>query len=322
MTNTEDPRVPRFAELPISPELPPRSSWRLWGDRDQVGAINLLTPQRVAEASRLVKLGRVFPLNWTLDMPEPPILGRLPMAHRMIRLDGGFDETFDAFNPQASTQWDALCHVEHPEYGFYNGFLLEEITGERGSPLGIDKWATRGIVGRYTLLDIARSRESDGRPVKFGTKDKLTVKDLESALERQATELVPGCILLLHTGWIDWYESLSKDERRDLTQEEQFPSPGLSSGYDMAEWLWDHQVAAVVSDSPSVEAMPFDKSSDQTFLHFQLVALLGMALGEMHDTRMLAKHSAEDRVYEGLFTAAPVNKEGGAGSTGNALAIK
>jgi kynurenine formamidase len=313
---------PRYRDLPVEVGLPAGSSWSVFGKQDQVGMLNLLDEARVRRGSGLVRRGAVFPLNWNLERPDPPVLGRLPMTHRYIRLDGGFDETYDAFNPQASSQWDALCHVDHPVHGFYNGFTLDQITGEPGSALGIDKWAERGIAGPFVLVDVARYRAHVGRPLDHRTKDVVTLEDIRGALDLQGSTIEPGTIVLLHYGWIEWYESLDAAERAALAETEMFPVPGLSTEAGIDEWVWDSGIAAIVADNPSVEAMPFDKASDRSFLHFRLVALLGVAFGEMHDLRRLALDCANDGVYEGFFTAAPMNKLGGAGSTGNALAIK
>lgn len=62
-------RLPAFAELPIKPDYPPHSAWGVFGDDDQIGTLNLLTPERVTAAARLVQTGRVFALNWELNCP-------------------------------------------------------------------------------------------------------------------------------------------------------------------------------------------------------------------------------------------------------------
>lgn len=320
--STPHPEIPRYRDLPVRDDLPEGSSWGVWGDDDQVGTLNLLTEDRVRAGLQLATRGAVFPLNWNLELPDPTVLGREPMKHSFIRLVGGFDETYDSFNPQASTQWDALCHVDHPEHGFYNGHRVDEITGEEGSALGIDNWARRGIAGPFVLIDVARYRESVGRPLDYRAKDIVTVDDLRGALQHQGSEIRPGTIVLLHYGWTTWYESLSRKDREELAVTEMFPVPGLTTDRALDEWVWDSGIAALVADNPSVEAMPFSKETDQTFLHFRLVALLGMAFGEMFSLAALADDCATDGVYEGLFTAAPMNKRGGSGSTGNALAIK
>ena len=46
--------LPRYRDLPIDPSKPPHSAWGVFGDDDEVGTINLLTPERVRRAAGLV----------------------------------------------------------------------------------------------------------------------------------------------------------------------------------------------------------------------------------------------------------------------------
>ena len=62
--------------------------------------------------------------------------------------------------------------------------------------------------------------------------------------------------------------------------------------------------------------------SREGFLHIQLIAHLGMALGELWDLDALAEDCAADGVYECMVMSAPLNLRGGVGSPPNALAIK
>jgi hypothetical protein len=57
-------------------------------------------------------------------------------------------------------------------------------------------------------------------------------------------------------------------------------------------------------------------------MHFRLIPLLGMPIGELWWLDDLAADCAEDGVYEFFFTSAPLNVPGGVGSPPNALAIK
>lgn len=314
--------LPRYDELPIDPTRPARSAWGVWGDDDEVGTINLLTPERVRRARDLVQRGAVFSLNWELDQPDPAFLGRSALQHTVIDLNVGTEDRYDGFYPQASSQWDALCHVAHPEHGFYNGVERAEITGRRGSRLGIDAWARRGIVGRFVLIDVARHREAIGTPIDAGTRVPVSVEELEAALERQGVQLESGDILLLRFGWIEWYECQSDQVRARLPELDLFPTPGLHQAEATAAWLWDRRIAAIAADCPALEAMPMDESSEEGYLHYRLIPLLGFAVGELFQLDALAADCAADGVWDGMFMAAPLNKIGGSGSTANALAIK
>jgi kynurenine formamidase len=326
--------IPRYGDLPIDERRPPHSSWGVFGDDDEAGTINFLTAERVLEAARLVRKGSVFALNMDLEWPDPPILGRGAMEHTVIKQASGTDDKYDNFFPQASSQWDALAHVGHPEHGFYNGWQLDDITGKPGSRVGIDHWARRGIVGRFVLADIERHFTNTGRTFDVGEGPTFTASDIEEVLDAQGVALTPGSVLLLRFGWPEWYDARSAAERDVLAKAEVpeeptddhpgafFPSPGIRAEEATAEWLWNNQVAAVAADCPSVEGMPFNRASQDTFLHYRLVALLGMALGEMWKLDELAADCAADGVYEGLLTSAPLNKVGGSGSTANAIALK
>jgi hypothetical protein len=100
--------------------------------------------------------------------------------------------------------------------------------------------------------------------------------------------------------------------------------------------LWDLHIAAVGTDTPAFEVVPFggvsgpelgqamrdpDRCLD-VFLHFRILALLGIPIGEMWDLEALAEDCAADGVYEFLLTSAPLNLRNGVGSPANALAVK
>ncbi len=315
--------LPSYSELPIDPARPAGSAWGVFGDDDEVGTINLLTPERVVRAAGLVRKGAVFSLNWDVEKPSPPVLGRRPLRHTYIDLQPGTDDYYDTFYPQASSQWDSLCHMGHPEHGFYNGRGMAEFTGRAGSRNGIDNWARRGIAGRFVLADVARWREAKGAPVDNAEMDAITVDQLDATLAWQGSELEDGDVLLIRLGWIGWYEAQTQ-ETRDALAAMPVPgmkTPGLSADRSTDEWLWDRHVAAVASDVPALEALPYEPTVEK-FLHWRVIPLLGLAVGEMFVLDALGADCVEDGVYEGLFTAAPINKAGGSGSPANALAIK
>lgn len=301
---------------------PRGASWGLFGDDDEVGTINFLTAERVRGAAALVTRGKVFSLNWDLELPGPAILGRGSPQHEVIHQQAGLDDRYTDFYPQASSQWDSLAHVRHPAHGHYNGFAKDAVNGVDGQHLGIHNWASRGIAGRFVLADVAGYRASRGDRLDCAVRTEVSVAEVEQALRWQGVELRGGDILLLSFGWTEWYEGLPPERREGLGDGELFACPGLANEEDTAAWLWDKRIAAVVADCPAIEAMPFDLDHADGFLHYRLIPLLGMALGEMFDLRALAADCAADGVYEGLLTAAPMNKRGGIGSPANALALK
>jgi len=314
-------KLPRYRDLPIAEGLPKGSAWGVFGQDDEIGTVNLLTPDLVRSAASLIRRGVVYPLNWRIDTPDPGIMGRKRMKRTQLshrEPAPASDEYYDQFYPQGSTQWDSLKHVGHPTYGFYNGHSPDSVLAEGATELGIHNLAQRGIVGRFVLVDVDRYLTSKGRTLAQTERILVTTDDLDAALEAEGVKPAVGDILLIRFGWITWYERLDRNEREKLASVPAFPAPGLSAEERTAEWLWDHHFAAVASDVPALEATPLDKFE----LHYRIVPLLGLAVGEMFDLDKLADDCASTSTYEGFFAAAPLNLEGGSGSTGNALAIK
>src|SRR5271166_753490 len=54
--------LPDYADLPPAPRGG-RSAWGLFGTGDNLGLVNLMTPERIAAAARLVRRGQVFCLE-------------------------------------------------------------------------------------------------------------------------------------------------------------------------------------------------------------------------------------------------------------------
>jgi kynurenine formamidase len=315
--------TPRYKDLPVDDRFPPRSSWGVFGADDEVGTVNRLGAAQVRQAAGLVRTGQVFALNWSLDLPRPPLFDRETMRHTVFGLDpAGSDDYYDSFYPQASTHWDALSHIEHLEHGYYQGRTERDVRDPKRPRNGIEHWARRGIVGRYVLADVERWRSAQGRPIDPASRAPITIDEVEETLGWERTTLGSGDILLLRFGWIGWYERSSQEVRESLANGIFFPSPGLAAEEATAAWLWDKEIAAVAGDVPALEATPFDESSEEGFLHYRLLPLLGFAIGEMFALDAVAAASADDGVYEGLFTSAPLNKAGGSGSPANALAVR
>ena len=138
------PDNPRWKRRPVG------STWGDWGPDDQLGRLNLLTPDKVLKAVAEVKEGKTFCLSLPLDYPggtvvnprrHPPKLsankrnGMPYIAYPLNREDPQYldvicDDVVE-MTLQYSTQWDSLAHVGQlfdvdgegkPEMVFYNGY--------------------------------------------------------------------------------------------------------------------------------------------------------------------------------------------------------
>ncbi|MGA8725137.1 MAG: cyclase family protein [Acidimicrobiales bacterium] len=320
--------VPEYRELPVVPDAPKGSSWGLWGPDDVFGCLNLLGPQSVSDGIASVQDSRVFNVNLELELPSPPLFSRSSFRHVVHDVGIGHDDELVDWNTQSSSQWDGFRHLKHPAWGFYNGVADEDH--------GIHHWARRGIAGRGVLADVERWRASAGRPIDAGTPDEISVEDLRSTLEAQSTEVRTGDLLLIRTGWVSWYRTLDVAGRAEVATTSLRSSCGLTKGRSTAKALWNLHIAAVAADNPALEATPFGswdpdhmatwrddpEAAADTMLHFSLLALLGLPIGELFDLDALAEDCAADGRYTFLLTSAPLNLAAGVATPPNALAIK
>lgn len=302
--------VPRYDDLPLIEQIGLPHSWAYFGADDERGALNFLTPEAVQGGVAEVRDGVSVGLSLPMAEPLPPLFGRRPFRHAIVPVDRNtWDETLDEYNPQSSSQWDGFRHVRAREFGFFGGRTGDPSAD--GSWLGVDKWATAGIVGRGVLIDVEGYLASTGDSVPVDEEFAITVELLRATLAAQGTEPRRGDIALVRTGWP------TKHAARGEAHPEHIP--GIHAGEDTARFLWDWGVAALATDLPAVEPVPGDPSIGS--LHRRLIPLLGIPLGELFDLEALAEACHERGSHAFLFTAAPLNLRGGVGSPANALAV-
>lgn len=310
--------LPDYDDLPRFDRIGLPHAWGVYGEGDQIGSINMLTPERVAAAASLVRSGRVHNLVVPVDGVDPPLYGRDPVRHEIFEINrNSRDDRLDSLHLQGSSQWDGLRHVRAREFGFWGG-LTDETSLQPGSgPLGIEHWVEHGFVGRGVLLDVARHLSSQDSYDPF-VKRSLLPEDLDAVARAQGTTICPGDILCVRTGWMTKYLALERAGRVAAGESHEFV--GLGAGEDVARWLWNHHLAALACDNPAVEVSPGDPAVGS--LHRRMIPLLGLALGELFQLDSLADECAADGSYEFLFVAVPLYVVGGVGSPANAIAIK
>ncbi|HYA35859.1 MAG TPA: cyclase family protein, partial [Candidatus Binataceae bacterium] len=247
MAKVDFNKIPRFSELPIKKGAPPDSNWGVFGDDDEIGCLNFLTPEGVVQAARLVQKGRVFRLDTTINYAKPPLFNRSPAKHNITSFESygllGFDDSLDNYNTQEGSQWDGLAHVGHIRHqAFYNGVKASEIKDGPSGRLSIHKWADK-FVGRGVLIDVRRHLESKGRAPNPLTDAKIALKDLQDAAAAQKAELKPGSILLIRTGWMNAYKRASDAEKRAMAPLEALKAIGIDDTREMVGWFWDNKLA-------------------------------------------------------------------------------
>lgn len=317
---------------------PEGSNWGDFGDDDQIGRLNLITPGIRLAALREVHEGLAFPLSLPLDYPGgeasdaprrgPKLFcssfGGHPMFNfhltpRDICCDDGVTMSL-----QYSTQWDSLAHwgqmfdvdgsgTAKPVY--YNGFRAgvdligpEGESGPHADRLGIENMASTGVQGRGVLVDLVRA---------FGTGRVLIDHDkLMRAMDEQGVEVRPGDFLLLYTGYGDALMAMKKRPDEEVLHR----SGAALEGRDpkLLDWIEASGVVALISDNPAVEDVNPELKAEGTSsllpLHERCLFKLGIHLGELWWLSDLAKHLRGTKRHAFLLTAPPLRLPGAVGS--------
>ncbi|KAI5479966.1 hypothetical protein MNV49_002256 [Pseudohyphozyma bogoriensis] len=322
-----------FDELPAVPGMPQGCAWRHYAPEgtevDNLGRLNLLTPEVVREAARSeIQTGQRVQLDWSLANVQFPGFKRKGLSHTVISKANpetgwiGCDDEIH-FNTQCGSQWDGFKHVAHRATGnYYNGVTHEQITSGSTTQNGIDSWVSAGgIAGRAVLLDWLRWREltQPHNPLPSPvTRYEIPHEELIEVAKFQGVTLKPADILIVRSGFVRWHDGAGEKERKEGTFE-RATYIGIKATEECVKWIWNNHFAAVAGDTVAFEAWP--PLPGKPCLHEWLLAMWGSPIGEMWNLEGLSKVCEEHKRWSFFLTSAPLNVPGGVGSTPNVVAI-
>ena len=184
--------------------------------------------------------------------------------------------------------------------------------------IGDAEWSQAGgVTGRAVLLDYAAWKESLGETIDHNQRFPITLSDLKAIIEWENVTLRQGDILLIRCGFIKWYEQLSSSEQDKAGRRAHWS--GVEGSEEVIRWIWNNHFAAVGGDAAVFEYWP--APDERWRLHDNLIALLGIPMGEMFDLEALSKACRRHGKWSCLFTSAPINIPGGVASPPNAICI-
>ena len=134
--------------------------------------------------------------------------------------------------------------------------------------------------------------------------------------------------MLVHTGWARWYLDVSPDLRGEVREARR--ATGFRQSVELPEWLWDQRVALLATDTFAVEVLPVVADSpyldsapeDAGMMHQELIAKLGVPLGELWNLTDLVADSRRHGRWDALVVVKPLHLVGGVGSPPNATALR
>ncbi len=285
------------------------SNWGRWGEDDQVGAVNLITPETRLAAAKLVQQGISVSLARDVEK-ETAVDNPRPFGHKMLNVGlnnpGQFvsDDYQVSYHGYAHSHMDSLCHMA---FGgkMYNGFPQAEVVAEGAPKLAVTNYK-EGIFARAVLMDIPRLKGvgwlEPGTPI--------YPADLDAWEKQAGVRVGSGDVVLIRTG--RWAR---RDKEGPWNVSEK--SAGLHAS--CAPWLKERDAAILGSDAASDVAPSRVRGVGQP-IHQLVIIAMGMPIFDNLDLEAVAAEAARQNRWEFLVTAAPLAVTGGTGSPFNPIA--
>jgi kynurenine formamidase len=330
-----------FADLKDSEYSPDWWKNNPWGKDDKAGSVNMVTPELVLKAAKLIKTGRhatlgklyvqdvpMFgPRSWRLQIPGTPTGGPFGKNNLIYH-----DEFIETEIGQVSTQFDGPGHigvrVGSVDY-MYNGRDRDKVY-ERGAggrvvgmgDAGVEHVAEIGFVCRGVLLDAAGYKNMKRLPIPKSESSPgvITEDDVKGIIKKEGiAPLGAGDCVFMYTGhgdlWLnaEW-KSLPADEKAKRRAEFTSGEPGF--GHSACSYFLKVPVMMTGGDTSANDAQPSDHGYAVP-CHTMLMTRAGIWNFENLEFTQLLK----DKAYEFMFVWAPLRIVGGTGSPGNPIAL-
>jgi hypothetical protein len=282
------------------------STWGKWGQDDQLGAVNYITPAKRQAAAALVRTGQIVSL-------ERPII--LQQRHAEIARDGkpngvpfyemtfrtfpkgdprdneDFSSDVQSFAPHGAllTHLDALCHYSNGSGQLYNGFPLGATVTEAGgcTKLGLDSLKD-GIVTRGILVDMTRLRQPRS------ASSRVFVEDIEAFEKQTGITIASGDALFVY---------------------DPQPAGTRGGGIDASVVPWMARRGVAVTSG--IARIPEDSHGD----HRLPIVAAGIFLLDSPNLAPLAETAARLNRWEFMLMIAPPLAPGATGYPVNPLAL-
>ena len=290
------------------------SNWGRWGPEDEMGTLNLITPEKRAQAGRLVKEG----ITVSCSEPIDPDGAAEAFFDRPLHYMISTGESAPSSGPGDSSDFIAMAihggatHVDCPCHMFwdgkmYNGKPASLVTARQRATAGSIDNMKDGVVTRGVLLDIAGLKGKEWMEVGEG----IFPDDLEAAEAAQGVRVEQGDALLVRTGWAK--------RRRDLGPPTQRGCPGLH--VSCHPWYRQRGISIIVSDvHKDVEPSGY-REEFEPLVHS--VGLVAMGLWDLdgaifEDLVPVCRRLSR---WEFMFVVAPIRLYHATGCPVNPLAI-
>lgn len=332
-------------------QRPEGSTWGDFGEDDQLGRLNLLTPEKLKQGLAEVTDGLAFCLSMPLDYPggavlnprrHPPKLAptlqdgcpclNFPLSRLDARNTDILSDDQVTLALQYSTQWDSFAHVGayfdingsgKREKVYYNGYRANEhVVG----PFDYQEGEDIPVEGPYgaRALDVSNMARKaiQGRAVlvdlkkHFGlARHAVTYGEMMRVMEIDRITIEPGDMLVLRTGFTEVLVGMNRNPDIEVLNQ----TATVLEGRDTAllNWITDAGITAICADNYAVEGLPAREalgSRPALPLHQHCLFKLGVPLAELWWLTDFADWMSARGRSRFLLTAPPLYLPGAVGS--------
>jgi len=282
-------------------QRPPGSTWGDWGDDDELGRINLLTPDKVLQGVREVEAGISFCLSLPLDFPGGTALNQRRYPPRLAPtedLDGNAATFYNVHQKdipkygsprhvdvwadddvtlslQYSTQWDSLAHAGAEfdadgdgieEAVFYNGYRAGvDLVGPQADAAG--DGGDHRCFAHHLGMEHMAYKGVQGRGVLVDVAHHLG-HEFRGVDRATLEEIMAADEVVVEPGDMllihTGFATKVLEWNREPDPVEIHRTCAYLDAYDdsLLEWIAESQIAALVADNYAVEGMVGGKRSE------------------------------------------------------------
>ncbi len=299
---------PKLSAKDVEEMMTTLSNWGRWGKEDELGTLNLITPQKRRQAAALVKEG--VSVSLARDLAETKSEGSTPFGHKMKSTDQSGDSlsaadvySFD-YHGYLLTHLDGLCHLFH-KGKMYNNFSQQQVTEKGAERLAVTHMKG-GLFTRGVLMDMPRLW---GVKYLEGSRA-IYPEDLEAWERKSGMRVESGDAILIRTG--SW-------ARRTVESEQAVEQNFAGLHASCLPWLKKRDVAIIGSDL-ATDVFPSGVEGFVLPVHWVAITAMGTPILDNCDLEALSNAAGTRKRWSFLLTAAPLPVQGGTGSPINPIA--
>ncbi|MCI0439187.1 MAG: cyclase family protein [Chloroflexi bacterium] len=297
------------------------SNWGRWGQDDQLGTLNFITPEKTRKAASLVQEGVTISCARTImwegapDIPSPPV-------HFMVESGEGWatGQKVTSRPSQAATDFFglifhgfAITHIDSLSHFFwegkmYNGRPAHLVSTSLGATAESIEVAQNGIISRGVLVDAPMIRGVEWLERGEG----VMPEDILAAEERCGFRIEPGDVLLVRTGQL---------HRRNVEGPVNPRVEGSTACQAACLPLFHERGVAVMGSDTGNDVSPSGYQRLTNPIHQVGIVAMGLWILDNPNLEELAEACRQRNRWEFLISINPLKLHNTTGSPVNPIAI-